>query len=217
MTSAGLLFPSLLLLTVSVFGQGRAFASILPVALFSGDKVETFESWVGQPYFELDGLFQGLGTATALNENNLYMSDRWFNTSFASPQSGVGLAGLGHGGFRLEFTAPVYAFGGYFASVSAYEGGTIRLFNNSGEFGQASVSMPIGAAMTWNGWQSSQGFTALEITSNFQGGPNSGGWFAMDTLQLATSPVPEPSTQLMLMVGLALVGSACALRSRVGE
>ena len=216
MTSGRLLFPSLLLLAVSAFWRGPAFASIQPVALFSGDKVETFESWAEQPYFGLDGLFQGLGTATPLIENNLHVSYRWFSTSFASPQSGVRLAGLSHGGFRLDFTAPAYAFGGYFASVSDYEGGTIRFFNNSGELGQAPISMPIGAAMTWNGWQSSQGFTALEITSNFQGGPNSGGWFAMDTLQLSTSPVPEPSTQLMLMVGLALVGGACALRSRVG-
>lgn len=217
MARVRLLFPAALLLAVSVFGQGVAFASIQPVALFSGDKVETFESWVEQPYFELDGLFQGLGTATPLIENNLYVSYRWFNNSFASPQSGVRLAGLGHGGFRLDFTAPVYAFGGYFASVSAYEGGTIRFFNNAGELDQASVSMPIGAALTWNGWQSGQGFTALEITSNFQGGPNSGGWFAMDTLQLATSPVPEPSTQPLLLVGLALVWGARALRCRVGE
>lgn len=217
MAPGRLLFPSFLLLAASVFGQTPALAGIQPIALFSGDKVETFEPWTEQPYFELAGLFQGMGTATPLIENNLYVSYRWFNTSFASPQSGGRLAGLGHGGFRLDFTAPVYVFGGYFASVSNYEGGTIRFFNDSGELGQASVSMPIGAAMTWNGWQSSQGFTALEITSNFQGGPNSGGWFAMDTLQLATSPVPEPSPQLMLLVGLALVWSAWVLRSRVGE
>jgi len=198
---------SCLFLAITATATFSAHGAVHSTQTFTGEYSESFENASQNWQYTLTDLFSSHATATAVIENNIQPSNRWFYNSFITPNSGSALLGVGHGGVSLKFTQSVQLFGGYFSSVTNVENGIIEFLNNNNLIASSTILMPLGAAMTWNGWLSDNAFDQVVIHSNFGSGTsNYGGWFALDDLQVSVSPVPEPQTYLLTLVGLAIVG-----------
>ena len=109
-----------------------------------------------------------------------------------------------------NFSAGVTAAGGNFFASNASGlftalGGVIVTATDASGVVKQTIVPTNASAGSFLGFVSTTGVTSFTVASNIAGAGSSI-WPSMDNLVLATSPVPEPSTYAMLMVGLGLAG-----------
>ncbi len=102
--------------------------------------------------------------------------------------------------YYFLFNNPVQRFGGYWGTNADVPGATATFFDSLGnQIGSAqSIQAPLGQ-WAWDGWQSTIGFSRVNIVAS-----NSfGGFIDSDDLQMTPFAVPEPSTIAVLILGVA--------------
>ncbi|NNF44649.1 MAG: hypothetical protein HKO59_11145 [Phycisphaerales bacterium] len=149
-----------------------AVAGVLdPIGPFVGDASEDFESFTLGAGPSIDIFFnetvvgEPLGSVAPV----FVTSGSSFLGSTISAHTGLRFA---HTTSPVEFTffEPIRQFGGYVATNSGSDGGTVEFFDADDEL---IGTMPLdvtftipSAAYTWNGWSSSVPFTRVRITGN---------------------------------------------------
>jgi hypothetical protein len=187
-----------------------AHAQISPIGEFTGSTSEGFESFPNYNSGNVDALSVMAGTALfrslPFGTNQLYIYEpgagaNWGlgNNGFAGVHSGEKGLGINLAGVpcnaALYFNAETFRFGGWFGTASITTNFlTVTFFDAADVQIGASQSLSTNSGvLEWFGWQSNVGIMRVHFGGNEAP--------AMDDIQ--ASPVPEPGTIAVVIVGLA--------------
>jgi hypothetical protein len=163
---------------------GSAFATITPVAPFTGSASENFTNIT--PPFQFQAQYTGLfGGAAVLNAfpagaTAMHLTSGWgfFVTVFAR-SAPLMAAGAGCNA-EYVFDAPVTKFGGYFTTNADSGGATAVFLDDTGAIiGEQPVQAPQGT-WAWDGWESTTPIKSVRILASNQ----FGGFIQMDDLEI---------------------------------
>jgi hypothetical protein len=188
---------------IVVVMAGAANADVARIGEFDSLQFEGFdnERWV----FERDAqeVFGGLGEVVG--------KDSWIHTTGSWGLSNGDWRGstraydgnmLGNtrGSIVYNFNEAQHSFGGFFATIADVADGSIKFFDSDDELvGQSTIAAAVGGEWSWNGWALEEGFTKIEVTSNYNNG--AGGFLMQDSLRLSTATIPAPGAIALLLTG----------------
>lgn len=219
-------------LATVTFASWNALAVITPVAPFSGDYSETFESFTvqtvsgaGATALDQAPIIGGLAKLQAAQQSGIYQNTgTTFNLGASDAKVGTAFGGDRAFGAQdgspgvVFFTQPVFAFGGYFGGYNGGAGSpkstiTATFYDFDSNFlGQETINYSdLTGNLVWAGWTSTVGigtisFTDADPTFQFD-------QFVMDDLQVV---VPEMENWIVgcLLGGLVAFKGVREYRSR---
>jgi len=192
------LFLSMLGIAVAIQAD-----TIVPISSpFTGVYSEGFETQPDGVFVASLGVFGDGSTVESLGGPNLLVTVGWDFLSDTDPHSGDQFMGGAHVNYRYIFAQPAYRFGGYFNTNTDVAGATVNFYDVSDNLmASLTASAPTNGQWAWNGWETRGAAIArIEVIAN-----NSFGGFIMQD-DMTYSPIPEPTSLLLLGTGLGALG-----------
>jgi len=169
--------------------SATASAQIVPVAPFTGDLSDGFETQISGPgtVCVSPDVFQGAGQlCESAGYPNMLVTSGWGFICGISPHGG-GLLTASAGAFAVyTFNQDVSEFGGYFGVNSGYPDATLNFYDvNNVLLGSVTATIPADCSWNWGGWKT-QGaaIRTVEVKGLHPYNGGSGGFVQMDDMEI---------------------------------
>ncbi|MHC5108877.1 MAG: PEP-CTERM sorting domain-containing protein [Planctomycetota bacterium] len=202
----------LLGLEFAVFPITPVEANIQPIGPFAGELFDSFNQYNNNMAVQTLSVFNDDNMLNNLSDGGAIKVEfsSSLNGDLVVPRSGMMVGQLGIG--QWLFNKEMHRFGGYFENNSGQDDATLYFYNADDVLiGTTIADVPVnGSNWTWNGWQSDEAFTRIDVVGN--GIIEGFIWYE----DMQASVVPEPT-----VLGLMTVGGLTLLarrgRSRAGS